>query len=133
MSTTDTIRNTIAKVVVAIDQKDWSSLSAFFTDDVELTFPEPIGVHTSISTFEKTLQSFLKDFSTQHCLTTQTIDLHGDTAKAITYVTTVVDRPGQDGGAQTQLGSYEDELLKDQANGEERWRIRKRTVSSFPW
>ncbi|KAH7114193.1 SnoaL-like domain-containing protein [Dendryphion nanum] len=133
LTTHDLIRDTIARVAIAIDQKDWNSLHTLFTSDAISDFPAPIGTHTSITSLQHSLQGALKDLSTQHSLTTQTIALADKTAKVTTYATTAIVEKGKEGGGtHTSLGSYEDELVRDEFNGQERWRIAKRTASSFP-
>ncbi|KAH6611688.1 hypothetical protein C7974DRAFT_407190 [Boeremia exigua] len=125
------IRNTIAQVAVAIDQKDWRFLETLFTNNTTVIFPAPIGSHTSFNSFQESLQGILQNISTQHSLTTQIINLGTNSAKVTTYVTTVI--CGDEAGTtSTSSGIYEDELVKIDSNGQERWRVVKRKASSFP-
>ncbi|KAF9693570.1 hypothetical protein EKO04_008546 [Ascochyta lentis] len=131
MSTSqELIRNTIAQVAIAINQKDWRSLETLFTSDAASTYPAPIGEHTSFRSFQKSLEGILKDISTQHSLTTQFINVD-DSAMVTTYVTTVA--AGAGGGAtHTSSGVYKDELIMVEFDGQERWLLVKRIASTFP-
>ncbi|KAH7007792.1 SnoaL-like domain-containing protein [Macrophomina phaseolina] len=127
----DLIRNIIAQVAIAIDRHDWSSLEHVFTADAVFDFPAPIGAHNGLLSLQQALQDGLRGSVTQHSLGTQTIDRVGRTAKATTYVTTLLVEPGKDDRkTHTMFGTYEDELVKEELNGHGSWRITKRKASN---
>ncbi|KAH8634236.1 hypothetical protein IG631_09636 [Alternaria alternata] len=130
--THEMIRNTVARVAVAIDQHDWDLLSTLFSSDATVVYPAPIGAHKDASSFRRSLQDALKGLSSHHALTTQTISLTQMCATVTTYVTTYTTQAEGGIDVHTSYGTYEDELVMEDVDGVERWRIKTRLVSAFP-
>ncbi|KAF2824907.1 hypothetical protein CC86DRAFT_371385 [Ophiobolus disseminans] len=130
MSTShELIRTAVARSAILIDRKDWDALDTLFTSDATFDYPAPLGSHSTVASLRQTLQATLQDISTQHALTTQTIELNGAAASVTTFVTTTI---VTNVGTSTNIGSYDDELVMDSVQGQERWRIAKRVTHNFP-
>ena len=83
------IRNTLSHYPLAIDGKNFPSLSLVFTQDVIANYSAPLNVLTGLASVMSTLEASLAPVNTQHALSTQVVEiLNGGTeAKTLTYVT----------------------------------------------
>jgi ketosteroid isomerase-like protein len=123
------IQHTIAQYPLAIDSKDFSKLSAVFTEDAFANYSTAAPLMYGLPAIESTLQSVLVNFTTQHSLTTQSIDvLNQGQAEATTYV--IATMFGRAGGLyQGQLvmayANYVDKLRVDYGT----WKIYNRQVN----
>ncbi|KZL79302.1 small subunit of phenylpropionate dioxygenase protein [Colletotrichum incanum] len=130
MATSDheLIRNTIARYAIGVDHKDWDTFSKAFLENAIIIFPEPIGTLNGITTIKATISAMVEPFQSQHCLSTQLIEITGGkTAEAITYVTNVLSGTGNDEGkSATSLGYYQDKLVKVIVDDREDWKISER-------
>lgn len=126
----ESIRNTIALYCIALDQKDWKLLEETFTPDAKFEYPEPLGCFQGVSALQEKVASKIDNLLTQHALTTQRITLVSDkSALAVTYVTGSHFGTGvNEHKGFTILASYEDELVKDEFDGIQGWRIISRKV-----
>ena len=122
------IQHTISQYPLAIDGKDFDKLSEAFTDDAFANYGSPLGVMNGLSQIESILQNALLNVTTQHSLTTQSIDIISNCeANATTYV--IANQFGNEGTSlEGQMivvfARYEDQL-KDTHDG---WRIYNRLV-----
>ena len=81
------IQHTIAQYPLSIDLKDFSHLSTVFTNDAVANYGIAGGVFHGLSDIEIKLSGLLVNFTTQHSLTTQSINvLSKHNAEADTYV-----------------------------------------------
>jgi ketosteroid isomerase-like protein len=122
------IQHAINLYPLAIDGKDFHKLSEVFTDDAVANYGTPLGVMNGLSQIESTLQNALLNVTTQHSLTTQSIDIisNGE-ANATTYV--IATQFGNEGTSlEGQMivvyARYEDQLRDTQGG----WRIYNRLV-----
>lgn len=69
------IKHTLAQYPLLIDSKNFKGLSAVFTDDVYTDYAPPVGVLIGLPAVVKSLDFNLVNFTTQHSLTTQVIDI----------------------------------------------------------
>jgi ketosteroid isomerase-like protein len=122
------IQHTIAQYPIAIDSKDFSKLSAVFTEDAFANYSIAAPLMYGLPAIESTLQAVLVNQTTQHSLTTQSIDVLNNThAEATTYV--IATQFGKAGTIyQGQLvvvyAYYSDELRVDH----DTWKIYNRQV-----
>ncbi|KAK4498998.1 hypothetical protein PRZ48_009510 [Zasmidium cellare] len=128
------IRNTIATYCVALDTQDWELLRKVFTEDVDATYPFS-GQIRGVGKVAEGIRNRLTPITSQHALTTQTIEIaeDGKTATATTYFTGIHFGKGKWQGQQvTAWGKYEDELIltskKDIPGSSGHWLISKRVV-----
>ncbi|KAH6696847.1 hypothetical protein F5X68DRAFT_238134 [Plectosphaerella plurivora] len=129
------IRNCIARYCVGVDLGDWDLFSSAFHEDVSVKFPAPTGLIHGIGAVLPAVQAMVTKFNTQHTLGTQIIELTGEeTAKATTYVTTVIFGQGEQNGKHaTNRGVYRDQLVKISVEGRVDWRITERVaVGQWP-
>ncbi|KXT01613.1 hypothetical protein AC578_8015 [Pseudocercospora eumusae] len=129
------IQNTISTYCIALDTKDFALLRKVFTGDVDTIYPfaEMKGVQVVAERIEKRLAAI----TSQHALTTQTIEVSedGKTATATTYFTGIHFGKGKWQGQQvTAWGRYDDELVVTDAKASVpgasgHWMICKRSVT----
>ncbi|KAH7317175.1 SnoaL-like domain-containing protein [Stachybotrys elegans] len=126
------IRNCIARYCIGVDLKDWEIFSKAFSDDAKATFPGPGGTIQGITALKTTVQAMVESFQTQHALTTQLIELTGETtANATTYCRTDIFGVDEDQSKNvTSWGMYQDKLVKGTYDGREDWRIAERNAIS---
>lgn len=139
MSTSDheLIRNVIARCVVAIDRGQFDELDKVFTEDAPINFkfvPQGGGERRGVQAIKELIQSGVAKTSSNHALTTQTIELTSPTtAKALSYVT-VIHVGNRDhrfpGEVLYSWGYYEDRLIKGTFDGREDWRVSERIVDT---
>lgn len=72
------ISNTLSRYALAIDLKQFDQLSQVFTQDVVANYSAPLGVLHGLSAVQVTLEASLAPVTSQHSLTTQTLELQGD-------------------------------------------------------
>lgn len=122
------IRNCIARYCIGIDLRDWDAFTHTFLENVKAHFPEPVGTIEGISALKAKVQSMIGTLQTQHALSTQLIELTGETtAEATTYGRAVHFGVGEDEGKKaTAWGIYQDKLVKAVFDGREEWRISER-------
>jgi len=73
-----------------IDSKNFNGLSGVFTDDAVANYGPPLGILYGLPAIIASLDYNLENFTTQHSLTTQTIDiLANGTADTVTYVNAI--------------------------------------------
>ncbi|OQO05533.1 hypothetical protein B0A48_09303 [Cryoendolithus antarcticus] len=134
----EAIRNTLSRYCIALDTKNFSLLERVFTSDVIAKYPfgpalEGVpAIQAKISDRE-----VLRHITSQHALTTQTIEIAADgrTAESTTYFTGIHFGQGKWKGQQvTAWGRYVDHFVKSEASeGQDippgatgRWLIAKR-------
>lgn len=124
------IRNCIARYSIGIDLRNWDTFDQAFLENVKGHFPEPIGTIEGITALRAKVQSMVGTLQTQHALSTQLIELTGETtAEATTYGRAVHFGVGEDQGKEvTAWGMYQDKLVKAVFDGREDWRISERKV-----
>lgn len=122
------IQHTINQYPLAIDSKNFDKLSDVFTDDAFADYGVPVGVMNGLPQIKSVLNSSLFNVTSQHSLTTQSIDnVKNGKADATTYViATEFGKEGTqfDGLMIVIYARYEDKL-KDTHDG---WRIYHRVV-----
>ncbi|KAF5550164.1 small subunit of phenylpropionate dioxygenase [Fusarium phyllophilum] len=125
------IRNCIAPYCISVDLKDWNTFQKAFLDNAKVDFPGPGGSVEGVTAITTRVQGMVGNFQTQHALTTQLIEVTGEkTASATTYCTTDVFGVGEDKGKRvTNLGLYQDKLVKGNFDGQEDWKIAERIAT----
>jgi len=84
----EAIRNTLAHYPLAIDGKNFPSLSLVFAPNAAANYSAPLGVLTPLSTIEAELEAGLAHVTTQHLFGTQVIDILSPiSAFSVTYYT----------------------------------------------
>lgn len=123
----ETIRATLALYPLAIDGKNFESLSLIFAPDAVANYSEPLNVLTPLSTIQSVLETSLNPVTTQHSFGTQLIDvLSHDSAFSVTYYTaTHFGREEFTGKTATAFGQYQD-VWKKQGDGG--WKITNRNL-----
>lgn len=83
------IRNTLSHYPLAIDGKNFPTLSLVFTQNVVANYSAPLGVLTGLASVISMLEASLAPVRTQHALSTEVVEiLEGETeARTLTYVT----------------------------------------------
>lgn len=81
------IRNSMALYPLIIDSKTFPSLSLIFAKDIQANYSTGLGVLIGLENVIATLQTNLKNVSTQHQLGTQVILVQpgGNLARSVTY------------------------------------------------
>jgi len=123
----EAIRNTLAHYPLAIDGKNFPSLSLVFATDAAADYAAPLGVLTPLSTIEAELEAALAPVTTQHLFGTQVIDILSPiSAFSLTYYTATHFGVGvYYGEIVTAHGQYQD-VWKRQADLT--WRISHRNL-----
>lgn len=123
----ETIRATLALYPLAIDGKNFESLSLIFAPDAVANYSAPLNALTPLSTIQSVLETSLNPVTTQHSFGTQLIDvLSYDSAFSVTYYTATHFGRGEfEGKTATAFGQYQD-VWKKQRDG--RWKIRHRNL-----
>ncbi|KAK6430281.1 hypothetical protein LTR95_013567 [Oleoguttula sp. CCFEE 5521] len=125
------IQNTISTYSLALDSKDFGRLAQVFTPDVVANYSEPLNVLTGLAQVQQVLQKSLAPVTTQHALSTQVIDIHGDAADSTTYITTSHFGNGlYEGQVLYAYGRYVDQLVRaGRGHGmRPKWRIKARNL-----
>jgi ketosteroid isomerase-like protein len=108
------IQHTLAQYALLIDSKNFDGLSAVFTDDVYADYSPPLGVLTGLPAVENSLSFNLANFTTQHSLTTQSINVVSQgNAETITYFIAThfgINDTIYAGDVVSAYGRYEDKL-----------------------
>ncbi|KAL3463456.1 hypothetical protein BJX64DRAFT_287474 [Aspergillus heterothallicus] len=118
----ESIRQTLALYPLAIDSKNFSSLSLIFAPDAVANYSAPLGVLTGLPEIESVLNASLACVTTQHSLGTQVINvLSHEMARSVTYYTAAHFGKG-DLSSETAVvyGQYQD-IWKKARDGT--WRI----------
>jgi ketosteroid isomerase-like protein len=122
------IQHTIAQYPLAIDSKDFSKLSAVFTQDAFANYSIAAPIMNGLPAIESTLQAVLVNFTTQHSLTTQSVNVpNNGHAEATTYVIATmfgIDGTLFEGQLVSAYANYMDKLRVDQGT----WKIYHRQV-----
>ncbi|OBT92191.1 hypothetical protein VE01_10042 [Pseudogymnoascus verrucosus] len=123
----EAIRATLALYPLAIDGKNFDSLSRIFAQNAVANYSAPLNVLTPLSTIQSVLKSSLNPVTTQHSFGTQLIDiLSHDSAFSVTYYTATHFGRGTFGGkTATAFGQYQD-VWKKQQDG--KWKITHRNL-----
>ena len=114
----------------AIDSRDFALLASLFTGDATIHYDVTGGTRLHVTEAVEWLRQALPMFRvTQHALSNPRIDLDGDTARAVTYVTATHVQVGLDG---TEVyivmhGAYSDRLERTDAG----WRISERRLDDI--
>lgn len=106
---------------VALDSRDWGLFRTLFADDVEIDYPDSVGVRTfTVDELVATAAAFFGRLdATHHISANHLISIDGDTATCTStlhaqhYLASQVDNP-----VQRQIGYYENRLER-----RDRWRI----------
>ncbi|KAM0546950.1 hypothetical protein ACHAPJ_010610 [Fusarium lateritium] len=124
------IRNCIARYSIAIDLGDWDLFSKVFSGTIKAHFPDPIGTFEGLPALREKIKTMVGALETQHALSTQLIELTGETtAEATTYGRAVhFGTDKNEGRSFTARGVYKDKLVKAIYDGLEDWRITERRV-----
>ena len=108
------IQHTLAQYALLIDSKKFDGLSAVFTDDVFADYSPPLGILTGLPAVKQSISFNLVNFTTQHSLTTQSINLVGEKrAETTTYFIAThfgINKTIYEGKVATAHGRYEDKL-----------------------
>ncbi|OQO02710.1 hypothetical protein B0A48_12239 [Cryoendolithus antarcticus] len=132
----EAIRNTLSRYCVALDTKDFSLLARVFTENVVAKYPFGPALE-GVEAIQAKISDRLKHITSQHALTTQTIEMAADgkTAETTTYFTGIHFGQGKWKGQQvTAWGRYVDHFVRVKADAAEdvlpgatgRWLIDKR-------
>ncbi|KAK6439278.1 hypothetical protein LTR95_004514 [Oleoguttula sp. CCFEE 5521] len=132
----EAIRNTLSRYCIALDAKDFSLLDRVFTPDVVAKYPFGPALE-GVEAIQAKISDRLKHITSQHALTTQTIEIAADgkTAETTTYFTGIHFGQGKWKGQQvTAWGRYVDHFIRVRADeGEDvlpgatgKWLIDKR-------
>ncbi|BCS18730.1 nuclear transport factor 2 family protein [Aspergillus puulaauensis] len=119
----ESIRTTLALYPLAIDGKDFASLSSIFAPDAIANYSAPLNVLTPLQSIQDTLSASLACVATQHSLGTQIIDVLSPLeARSVTYFTAShFGRSAKMAGqVATAHGQYQD-LWRRQEDGS--WRV----------
>ncbi|OQO07554.1 hypothetical protein B0A48_07251 [Cryoendolithus antarcticus] len=125
------IRNTISTYSLAIDSKVFGRLSQVFTTDVVANYSEPLNVLRGLTQVQAVLQQSLAPVTTQHALSTQVIDINGDSANSTTYLTASHFGSGlYEGQVLYAYGRYVDQLVRVSQAYAKRpiWRVKARNL-----
>lgn len=120
---TESIRTTLALYPLAIDGKDFASLSSIFAPDAIANYSAPLNVLTPLQSIQDTLSASLACVSTQHSLGTQVIDVLSPLeARSVTYFTAShFGRSAKMAGqVATAHGQYQDLWRRQEDGG---WRV----------
>ncbi|OBT61026.1 hypothetical protein VE03_09626 [Pseudogymnoascus sp. 23342-1-I1] len=122
----EAIRATLSLYPLAIDGKNFGSLSLIFAEDAVANYSAPLNVLSPLSTIQSVLEASLKPVTTQHSFGTQLIDvLSRDEAFSVTYYTATHFGRGEfEGRTATAFGQYQDVWRR----GEGGWRIGHRNL-----
>ncbi|MCJ1393889.1 hypothetical protein MMC18_006765 [Xylographa bjoerkii] len=127
-SATVALQQTLALYPLAIDGKNFSTLSAVFTPNVVANYSAPLNILYGLDAVEAALQAALAPVSTQHALSTfsvQCLDLEEGTAGTIQYFTASQFGRGEYSGQYAYAyGRYVDGWTLR----EEGWRIETRVL-----
>ncbi|KAK6437604.1 hypothetical protein LTR95_006202 [Oleoguttula sp. CCFEE 5521] len=110
----EAIRNTLSRYCIALDTKDFSLLGRVFTPDVIAKYPFGPALE-GVPAIQAKISDRLKHITSQHALTTQTIEIAADgtTAETTTYFTGIHFGQGKWKGQQvTAWGRYVDHFVK---------------------
>ena len=122
------IANTLALYPFAIDGKNFPLLRKVFFPDAVANYSAPLGVLTPLKTIEATLEASLSPVTTQHALSTLSIDLlrRGCTARSTTYYTAShFGKNKYEGQVVYAYGQYQDTWSKDRDGT---WKIQFRNL-----
>jgi SnoaL-like domain len=111
------IQHTLAQYPLLIDSKNFDGLSAVFTENVYTNYSPPLGVLIGLPTVIETLRFNLENLTTQHSLTTQSINILGNGhAETVTYLIAThfgINNTIYEGEVLTAYARYEDKLRVD--------------------
>lgn len=125
----DAIRNTIARIAIAMDTKALDDLAKYFTSDSIINYPGSFGTMHGVAIFRERLGNAVGHLKTQHALLTQVIDVTGpNTATAVTYCAA---KHWLDDKVLFVEGRYDDVLVKTGREGSADWVIEKRIASDM--
>ncbi|MCJ1377153.1 hypothetical protein MMC17_000245 [Xylographa soralifera] len=127
-SATVALQQTLALYPLAIDGKNFAALSAVFMQNVVANYSTPLNVLYGLEAVEAALQAALAPVSTQHALSTfsvQHLDLETGTAGTVQYYTASHFGMGEYYGEVVYAyGRYVDRWT----SGDEGWRIEERVL-----
>lgn len=124
----DDIRNRIARLAYAQDEKDWDAVRAAYVEDAIYVHPggRLEGVDEIVARTRKALESL---DTSQHLIGSITITVSGDTASSRAYFQAQHVRAAAPGGELYAIaGSYTDRWVRTP----EGWRIAERT-QTYQW
>jgi hypothetical protein len=108
------IQHTIAQYPLSIDSKNFTRLSTVFTDDVFANYSIAAGIFNNLSEIQDGLSAALRNLTTQHSLTTQSINVLSEGhAEATTYVIAThfgIPSTSDEGLLVTVYASFKDKL-----------------------
>lgn len=119
------IDDLLIRYTVAIDRKDWALLDRVFTPDADVDYTTSGGIKGKYPEVRQWLEKALAVFPvTMHFISNSTVELHGETATARTYVINPMVFKNPDGSDHIfTVGAYYNDELVCTADG---WRISKR-------
>ncbi len=121
------IRDVIDRYAVALDLRDWESVRSCFTTDCHVDY-ERFGSWTERDRFVAGLEAIHRGVGpTLHRLANHQIRVHGDEAKATSYLDALLQVPDEDHDLLHVVGKYLDELIRT----EDGWRINRRRFETF--
>ena len=125
----DAIRDTIARIAIAMDTKAFEDLAKYFTSNSIIDYPGSFGAIYGVAIFMERLANAIGHLKTQHAITTQVIDVTGpNTATAVTYCAA---KHWLDDKLLFVEGRYDDVLVKTEGDRAAQWVIEKRTASDM--
>jgi ketosteroid isomerase-like protein len=120
------IQQKLAQFELFVDSKNYTMLSDVFTPNATFDPGAPTGPLNGFTAIKNWLQTSLVDTDTQHDFGTQYIDVHGQSASAVTYfVATFVGVGPKNGSMLVNHAKYLDTLEK---SGDGVWRISNKTL-----
>jgi hypothetical protein len=125
------ITQVLARYASAIDRRDFDLLREVFTPDASIDYAVEGGTKLSLPEMIEWLRGALRMFRvTQHALAMPIIDLDGDSARSVTYVTATHVQSPLDGSGDVYAvlhGAYTDRLVRTAAG----WRIAERRLDNW--
>ncbi|KAI9889927.1 MAG: hypothetical protein M1814_004650 [Vezdaea aestivalis] len=127
------IRNKLSKYAIAVDTKNYDSLSNVFTSDADFTFPDSdpakLVQYKGLPAIQVALAASLGNALTQHSITTTVVDFDGDCkANSTAYlVATYFGKGNLTGKVLTLFGTYKDEWTLGAG-----WKIKTRVLTGLP-
>ena len=125
------ITQVLARYAAAIDRRDFDLLREVFTPDAAIEYAVERGTKLTLSAMVEWLRGALCMFRvTQHALAIPIIELDGDVARTVTYVTAMHVQSPLDGSSDVYVilhGAYTDRFVRTAAG----WRIVERRLDNW--
>jgi 3-phenylpropionate/cinnamic acid dioxygenase small subunit len=129
----DEIRGVLVRYATAIDTRNWTLFRTCFTENASTDYGS-IGAWSDVHSIARFMEAAHIDFgNTNHMLSNFVIEVHGDRARATSYVHVVLAYARDPGNWVDSVGRYEDTLVRTSVGWQiaERRTILTRTVTSL--